>query len=403
MSPTNHAPGAAGPRSDRPQIRAGIPVFWRSGRAIQVGVNPARAVIIEGNDERIGEVVAQLDGSRTLDDVVAHAHAVGLDEVDVLRVFAALETSGALTHGGGDDELLARLTDDERLRLAPDLLASSLAAGAPAPLELLRRREVARVEVRGAGRLGTAITMHLLASGVGSVLVREVGDHSSLLTTAYDLTPSGPARDQLGLSRIESIAYAATRFLTPGKSEDAARKPKRRRTRADRIASARQPDMVVQALDGLGDFPVTNPSWSDELMSAGQAHLGTAIAGPAATIGPLVIPYASACARCVELRRVDRDPAWSQVIAAMSHPGKTLRTAGPWVNSVLASAAAAIAAQQVLEYLDGFATTSLATWDAVLLVRLPGPGLTRVPTARHRDCGCLWVPSNRLPVDEQSQ
>lgn len=403
MSPTNRARGASDPRIDRPRIRAGIPVFWRSSRAIQVGVDPARAVIIEGTDHRIGTMVTQLDGSRTTDDVVAHAQAAGINEVDVLRVFAALETNGALTHTGSDDELHAHMADDERCRLAPDLLAGSLAAGAPEPLEQLRRREDARVEVRGTGRLGTAITMHLLASGVGSVLVREVGDQASLLTTAYDLTTSGPTRDQLGLNRIESIAHAATRFLTPGKQEDATRKSKRRRTRADREASARRPDLVVHAYDGLGDFPVTDPSWSDELMSEGLAHLGTAIAGPVASIGPLVVPYASACARCVELRRVDFDPAWSRVIAAMSHPGKRLRITGPWVNSVLASATAAIAAQQVLEYLDGFATTGIATWDALLLVRLPGPSLSRIATTRHPDCGCLWAPSNRLQVDEQPQ
>ena len=383
------------PSLDRPRIRPGVPIVWRSPNAVQVRVDPRHALIIEGPDERIGALICALDGTRTRDEVIAYSRAAGIDEYTVTTVLAALESNGSLARSSGDSTLLTAMSADERARVTPDLMVSALIPRGLDPLEALRRRGAARVEVRGTGRLGAALTSHLMAAGVGTVLVTDSSNQWSRLTTAYDLTPSGPSREQLGLDRVHAIASAATRFLTSADTP---------RPRADskRGAPAR-PDLVINAVDALGDFPIVDPGWADEFVCDGIPHLSAAIAGPVATIGPLVIPGASTCLRCFDLTRADRDPGWPHVLASLAHAHPTLRRDGPAVDVVLATMAAAIAAEQALEFFDGYPTTALATWNAVLILRLPGPALTTMATEPHPHCGCTWGPPDRPLVNEPPQ
>jgi len=232
-----------------------------------------------------------------------------------------------------------------------------------------------------------------------------MGEGESPLVTPYDLTPGGPSSADLGSDRVTAIAAAAARCRIGGDPSPG------RRMRAKPGSSTRgstthprvRPDLVVRATDALGDFPVVDPSWADELVSDGVVHLSSSVAGTAATIGPLVVPGASACLHCLDLNRRDRDPGWPHVVAASSQAARRLRRDGPAVSVALSSAAAAITAQQVLEYLDGYPSTALTTWNAVLLCRLPGPTLTRGSVGRHPQCGCAWGPPDRMSGSDQSQ
>jgi hypothetical protein len=383
------------PSLDRPRIRPGVPVVWRSANAVQVRVDPRHALVIEGPDERIGALICSLDGTRTRDEVIAHSNVAGIDTHTVTTVLSALEGNGSLARSSGDSAVLSAMPPDERARVTPDLMVSALTARGRDPLEVLHRRGAARVEVRGTGRLGAALTGHLMAAGVGTVLVTDASDQRSRVTAAYDLTPSGPSRDHLGLDRVHAIASAASRFLPSADT------PRPRPTSTRRQTPRR--DLVINAIDALGDFPIVDPGWADELICNGTAHLNAAVAGPVASVGALVIPGASACQRCLDLTRADRDPGWPHVLASLAHAHPALRRDGPAVNVVLATMAAAVAAEQALEFLDGHPPTALATWNAVLILRLPGPSLTTMAVTPHPECGCSWGPPDRSVAHEPPQ
>ena len=66
-----------------------------------------------------------------------------------------------------------------------------------------------------------------------------------------------------------------------------------------------------------------------------------------AVVGPLVVPGRSACLRCLELHRTDRDPGWPGVAAQLAAPAPT-----PRGESALTALAAALPRLQVACWLD---------------------------------------------------
>ena len=69
---------------------------------------------------------------------------------------------------------------------------------------------------------------------------------------------------------------------------------------------------------------------------------------PSAWSGPLVSPGRSACLRCLDLTRAERDPAWPLILAQVA--GSRLEPQA--CDTVLAAGVAALAAAQVLLFID---------------------------------------------------
>lgn len=96
--------------------------------------------------------------------------------------------------------------------------------------------------------------------------------------------------------------------------------------------------------------------------------------GPTAwTVGPLVVPGVTACARCVDA--ASQDPRRPVLLEQAE--------AGP-VDPVLRSLALAHAARDVIAWLDGDRPSS---WSATLRV---GDSDELQPWPRHPHCGCAW-------------
>jgi hypothetical protein len=137
-----------------------------------------------------------------------------------------------------------------------------------------------------------------------------------------------------------------------------------------------RPDLVVLA--GLH-----HPEIPAMLVRARVPHLALAAGEAIGTVGPLVQPGRSACLRCLDLARADRDPAWPLILAQVA--GHDPEPAA--CDTILATAVAAQAAAQVLHFTDRAEPASAVTNGTLELV-LPSWQWRRRSWAPHRRCGC---------------
>ena len=129
-------------------------------------------------------------------------------------------------------------------------------------------------------------------------------------------------------------------------------------------------------------------------------HLAASADEAIGIVGPLVIPGRTACLRCLDLTRTDRDPAWPLILAQLAG-----RTVDPLAcDAPLAAAVAAQAAAQVLAFTDRAAGAGAVSNGTLELV-LPGWQWRRRTWPRHRDCSCGGIPSvteNRILASVRS-
>ncbi|HTU06564.1 MAG TPA: hypothetical protein VMG13_13515, partial [Trebonia sp.] len=121
-----------------------------------------------------------------------------------------------------------------------------------------------------------------------------------------------------------------------------------------------------------------------QLTRAGVPQLAVTAAEAIAVVGPLVVPGRSACLRCLDLARAERDPAWPVILAQLSQ-----RTAQPAAcDTVLSSAAAAQAAAQALAFIDRAGPVPAVTGGTIELVLPEWQWRRRSWQANERcDCG----------------
>ncbi len=101
--PPERAAGSADGRARTPGRGAGRPLLpaalrpvWRSDQALQIGLDPDRAVVVDGIDEPIAKALLGLDGTRTEAEVLAGAAEAGLDPDLVGDLLADLRAAGVL-------------------------------------------------------------------------------------------------------------------------------------------------------------------------------------------------------------------------------------------------------------------------------------------------------------------
>lgn len=352
----------AGMPTVRPQLKPALRRVWRDASTLQLGVDPSRAVVISGLDPCCARLVDALDGTREHSDVLATARRLGVEPARARELLGLLERSGVLDDASADRRALATLSQRDRDRLAPDLAAASLVRGSEdGGIAVLTRRRTAAVAVHGAGRVGAAVTTLLAAAGVGTLVVEDPG-----IAAAADVTPAGPSPTEVGASRADAAIRAARRSA-PG-------------VRCALSGGTRDPDLVVLSPErhGLGDLP-------DRLVRGGVVHLFAHVRDVTGVVGPLVLPGRSSCARCHDLHRGDRDPAWPSVAAQLIDAAPQH---GAACDVVLATAVAAQAATQVLAYLDGDPAPPAV--DGTIEIAQVDGRMRRRGWTIHPLCGCGW-------------
>ncbi|GAA2282491.1 hypothetical protein GCM10010149_28940 [Nonomuraea roseoviolacea subsp. roseoviolacea] len=183
----------------------------RDEHTLQIGVHPARAVILTGLTAPVRRWLALLDGTRDMRQVLRAASAAGLDEPTARAVLDQLTARRVLHDASAGHRSLRGLSLAERDRLEPDVDALDLAsAGSDGGFAAFEARRRARVRVYGAGRVGAQIVTLLASCGVGDIRVFDTGP-----VRPRDLTPGGLTWSELGLSRQDG-AVAVARRLTSG-------------------------------------------------------------------------------------------------------------------------------------------------------------------------------------------
>jgi hypothetical protein len=345
----------------RPMLKPALRRLWRDAATVQLGVDPERAVVLSGIDGAAATVLLLLDGSNDRAGVLAGAAAAGVHPDSAAALLDLLAGAGALDDAAADPGPLAALQRAERERLAPDLAAASLLRPGPgAALDVLHRRRGAAVWVVGGGRIGVPLATLLAASGVGHVGVETVG-----AVSAADTVPGGWALSDVGAPAAEAVS-AAVRRTSPT-------------TRCGPLPAGGRPDVVVLVGSAGGD-----PGRRLQLLQAGVPHLAAGLRELTGVVGPLVLPGRTACLRCLDLSRADRDAAWPLLCAQLADGGTGGAQAGA---TVLTAATAAVAAGQVLALLD---EGSPATVNGTLELSLSDWRLRRRGWAPHPACGCSW-------------
>lgn len=347
----------------RPVLKPALRRVWRDPTTLQLGLDPARAVLLRGVDGPVTVALGLLDGSRERHEVVDEAERGGTGRRETEALLDLLAGAGAL-HDAGTDPLLG-LDEQARASLEPDLASLSLlhpaAEGATAALKW---RRAASVRVVGAGRVGAQVALLLGAAGVGRVAVDDPED-----TGGADLAPGGLRPRDLGRARADAVQDR----LPPHA----------------RMTSDQPPALVVLAPTGAG-----RPD-AAELVRAGTPHLLVAVRETTAVVGPLVLPGLTCCLGCLDHHRAERDPAWPVVAAQLDRRGR----AGPGGRAgtdacdvALAGLAAALAALQALAWLDApVCGPPPATAGGTLELALPDWRVRRRSWAVHPSCSC-WQP-----------
>ncbi len=342
----------------RPLLKPALRRLWRDRETLQLGLDPSRAVLLVGLDPTTTRFVELLDGTRDLARTWELADRVGLERGRAAAVLELLAAEGVLEDASGRATPVPTLPR-ERARLGPDLTSLALVHGSgDAGLAALERRARAVVAVHGAGRVGGAVAALLAAAGVGHVVVEDRRP-----VRVGDTGPIGHAWDGEH-PRRDTTVRAALRRTAPG-------------VRCSLPAGRGAPDVAVVVPEGRPD-----PAPGARLARQGVPHLYADIRETTGVIGPFVLVGRSACGRCLDLERSDRDPAWPRLLAQLaagSGPGEAP------CDVVLATEVAARAAMQVLTWVDGDLPTTV---NGTVEIELPD-GLTRRRSwSPHARCDC---------------
>jgi bacteriocin biosynthesis cyclodehydratase domain-containing protein len=327
-------------------LKRGLLPVWRDRDTLQIGIDSRRAVALTGM-AGAAWVIGLLDGSRDRAQVVQTAADRGIPAETTERVLALLATAGAL-----DDfpaGTLRLLSPPLRARLATQLAAASLAhRDGDGGARTLARRLTAQVRIHGAGTVGNGIASLLTSSGIGQVTNADPPEHPQKSRS----TPDGPGTLRPGVPQAG--------IGGPGKAPP----------------SAALPDLAILVGRHLMELRAS-------LMRDQVPHLAVSADEAIGVVGPLVIPGRTACLRCLDLTRAERDPAWPLILAQLEG-----REPNPCAcDAPLAAAVAAQAAAQVLAFIDR-AVAADPVANGTLELVLPGWQWRRRTWPRHPGCSC---------------
>ncbi|HEX2300403.1 MAG TPA: ThiF family adenylyltransferase, partial [Pseudonocardiaceae bacterium] len=273
------------PLPERLRLAPGRVALWRSPTALQLGLDPQRAMVLDDLPDPLAALLRRMDGVRSTAELLAEAQAAGSPPGVGAAMLTDLHRAGLVQDAAAADN---GPPGWHRKALAAEVAGWS-AHTTRAAREVLRRRHAAAVRVVGSGRVAVALATTLAAAGIGRIAVQATGT-----VGAGDLG-TGYLPDDLGRPRAAAARDAVLRAAPDVHVRDAHR-----------------PDLVV-----ITDVVVPDPTVVSDLTATRIPHLmAYALEGKAA-VGPLVWPGRSSCLRCAEFHRADADPAWPKLAAQM--------------------------------------------------------------------------------------
>lgn len=356
----------------RLRLRPGLHRVRREPCTVQIGLGDHACVIdgLTGDDLHLLE---DLDAEVGVEvDTVETVHPERPRALELIRLLAEADLLVPADDGGPGcpSAVPGRPAPPGAIhpRLLPDAEAWTLTHPRCSDgRRLVTARAARHVLVQGQGRVAWTIAAALASAGV-SVRVECVDGP----VTDADVTALGTLETDVGRPR--------TRM-----AEDLVR-------RVSCLSPATRPpeapwDLVVPVDHAAADSPS-----ADRWLVGDIPHLSVVVRETDVVVGPLVIPGATPCLRCLDLHRAEADPGWGRVLAQLV--GGSRRGRVPAQESLLAVLAAHVAALQVLALIDGHARP--AALGATLEVRLPQGLVRRRRWPAHPECGCRWPPSARV-------
>ncbi|GAB3443941.1 ThiF family adenylyltransferase [Phycicoccus ginsengisoli] len=324
------------------------PLLHRGPGQVQVGVDPARAVVLDGLlEDEVGALQA-LDGTHPVPGPLATP--------DGARVLALLADCGLLVDASGPRSLppaeRALLDDDVQalLRLTTPSQDGYAVAGA---------RRASCVLVAGRGSVPDAVSGTLRRAGVGTVHTGRV---------------AADAWEQDDLDRAREPGRPASG--PPASGPPASGPPAS--GRAAPGAGLPAPGLVVLTASHALDPRAAQP-W----LRRDVPVLPVVVGATEAVVGPVVDPRVpdGPCLACLDLSRTDLDPAWPRLLEQLTRPtvGADPEIGG---EASLVAMAAAMTAMVGLGVLDG---RTLPTGRS-LEVGLPWPGVRQRYWSAHPRC-----------------
>ncbi|MEU7008194.1 TOMM precursor leader peptide-binding protein [Streptomyces sp. NPDC046332] len=326
-----------------PMLKPALRRAWRDLRSVQFGATSSHAVVVGPLDTTTGSLLGLLDGTRGMTLLQAEARALGVPDGWLEGLLDRLARAGLIADasaGRPGKAAGAGRPDGALDPLRADL--ASLSVVHPEPDGALRRvaaRRAASVQVRGAGRVGATVAALLSASGVGRVEVLDSG-----CVRPWEVAPGGLPAEAVG----ERRAAAAHRLVA--RSAPGGRPPRAgRRVTGEGGQEPGLSLVVVTPRDGLAAY-LPDPLPAEPWITTGTPHLYAGVLEATGVVGPLVLPGGTACARCAQEERTDREPVWPRMLAQWrSGPPPEV----PACDLGLATAVAGLAAAHALAFLDG--------------------------------------------------
>lgn len=354
----------------KPALRRG----WRDLNTVQFGMTPAHALTLGPMDTATGSFLDLLNGTRGLELLREEGRRMDLPDGHVEGLVRRLGQAGLLddAKGGGPAGDALRRKKEVLDRLRPDLASLSLTTSEPGEaMSRLTARRSLRVQVRGAGRVGSMVASLLSAAGIGDVDVRDVGR-----VEPWDVAPGGLPAEAIGDRRDEAARRTARRCAPD--------RPPRRGLHSPPGAESTGHSLVIIAPRDDVAVYAPSPSAAEPLIASGTPHLYAGVVEGTGMVGPLVLPGETACAGCLNEGRTDRDPAWPRLVAQWRSGSGRAREVRP-CDVTLATTVAGLAAAHALAFLDGRVPSSAgARWE----VSLPGLSWHARPVWAHPACPC---------------
>jgi bacteriocin biosynthesis cyclodehydratase domain-containing protein len=310
----------------RPALRPGLLPLWRDRDTVQIGIDPRRAVAISGMSHA-SDVIRLLDGSRERKQVVTEAGESGVQAAVTERIITVLAAAGVLVDF--PSHMLRGMPPELGQQIMPVLATASLASkDGDGGAHLIARRSSTTMLVCGSGPVAANVADLLARSGL-----------------AIRSCPAAPVQQ-----------LAAQQLAGPHPKDP--------------------PDLVVL----VGH---QSPAETAELSRVKLPYLAVNADEAIGVVGPLVRPGVTACLRCIDLAKTERDPAWPLILAQLA--GRSAEP--PACDAVLAATVAAQAAAQAIAFADQ-APLARATANGTLELVCPAWQWRRRSWLPHPACSC---------------
>jgi hypothetical protein len=317
-------------------------VIERDATTIQIGTERPRRILLVDAPPRAAAVLDRLDGTRSVAETIAEN---GGDPLVWRTLLQALHAADMLVS--------ASRPAPGRPRPTGERAALTHRYGAAAADRMLTARSDAVVVVDGSGPAAPMLASLLATAGIGHVHPRapRQGEPRQRYDRAAKIAPTRPPAEWRSPPDL----------------------------RVHRPAPQVRPTVVV-----LTSGPPPDAARAAELVTLQVPHLPVGITQARILVGPLVLPGRSACLNCLDRYRLEADPGWSTV-------ARRLRDAPVAAAAVPVATAAGLAAEQVLDLVDGLRRP--AAVNTTLERRIGQVGMRRRHWRTHPECGCRLLGS----------